>query len=346
MSNKENTSEEIDLGQLIKLIGAGINRLFTFIGNIFKWIFHLLILFLQFIQTHFWKFTIAGVVGIIFGTYLDYTAETIYRSSMVVEPNFNSVQQLYNNIEFYNDLAEEGENRSLGVALEISDSLAGTIKSVTIESFSDNTQKIRQFSEFIQELDTISRKLVDYDDYLENFNDINSKFHKVTIDASSSIVAKKTQKAILKSIENNEYFMLQKEVNDLNISLKDSLIEKQLIEIDSLQDFYKKIKYIEANKPQGSTSINLAEETSTSASEIDLLLQSKQLKEEKIRLNNLKVNTENTVNVISDFPRKGARVNEFLKSNKVIFPVIFIGLVLLFLTILSLNSYLKNYNRN
>ncbi len=344
MSNKENTSEEIDLGQLFKLIGEAFAKLFRFIVSIFKGIFHLIILFLQFIQKHFIKFAIAGVIGLGIGWYWDSVSEPVYRSSMVVEPNFNSAQQLYNNIQFYNELADKEENRALAQALVIGDSLAQTIKKITIESFSDNTQKIKQFSNFIQELDTVSRKLVDYRDYLDNFNDINSKFHKIQIEATSPTVAKKCQKAIVRSIENNEYFLLQKKVNEINISLRDSLVEKQLVEIDSLQNFYKKIKIAEANKPSGTTSINLAEKTSNSTSEIDLLLQAKLLKDEKVKLNNLRVNTENTINVISDFPRRGALVNDFFRSKKVLLPLILIGLVLFILIILSINTFLKNYN--
>ena len=102
MNTKENTSEEIDLGQLFKIIGDGLKRFFQFFGNIFKGLFHLLIVFLQFIRAHFVKFAIAAVVGVAVGWYWDYTSEDIYRSNMVVEPNFNSVQQLYNNINFYN----------------------------------------------------------------------------------------------------------------------------------------------------------------------------------------------------------------------------------------------------
>lgn len=344
-TNKENTSEEIDLGQLFKLIGDGLNKLFQFVGNVFKGIFHLIILFLQFIRDHFIKFVIAGVVGLVLGFYLDYKSPAIYRSSMVVEPNFNSVQQLYNNVDFYNELAEERENKILGQALKIDDTLAATILSIKIESFSDKTQKIRQFSEFIQELDTVSRKLVDYDDYLENFNDINAKFHRIQIEAMNAEVAKKCQNAIVRSIENNEYFQVQKKINDLNIALKDSLIEKQLTQIDSLQKFYKEIKYLEANKSASSTSINLADDTSKSVSEIDLLQESKSLKEEKILLNNEKANTENTINVISDFPRKGALINEFFKKKMITLPIIFIALVFIFLTLKSLNLFLKNYNK-
>lgn len=342
---KENTSEEIDLGELFKLIGNIFNRFIGFINNIFKNLFHVFVLFLKFIRIHFLKFTIAVFIGAMLGGYLDYKSQPVYRSSMIIEPNFNSVQQLYNNIEFYNQLAEQRENKALSEALHINEEEAQNIRQVKIESFSDQTQRIKQFSEFISELDSISQRKVDYDDYLKNFNDINAKFHKIQIDATSPEIAKKCQKAIVKSIENNEYFTLQKEINDRNIALKDSIIEKQQEEINDLQAFYKKIKIIEAQKPDANTSINLAENQPDQVSEIELLNQARKLKDEKIELNNEKANTKNTINIISEFPNKGALVNDFFNKKIVLTPIIFVTILFLTLILISLNRYLVNYDK-
>ena len=345
MNSKENTSEEVDLGQLFKIIGDGFKRFFQFIGNIFKGLFHLLIVFLQFIRAHFVKFAIAAVVGVAVGWYWDYVSEDIYRSNMVVEPNFNSVQQLYNNIEFYNDLAEEEEYESLAEALNVSLDLAKTIKEFQIESFSDQTQKIKQFSEFISELDTISQQKVDYDDYLKNFNDINSPFHRITVEASNPTVAKNSQRAIIRSIETNDYFKLQKRINDLNLSVQDSILMSQIAEVDSLQHFIKRIKVLEANKAESSTSINLGETKGEENLEIQLLNQSTRLKSEIVNLNKEKARTQNTVNIISEFPQKGVKVNDFFRKKKILLPLLLVGLVFIVLLGLSLNNFLKSYNK-
>ena len=60
-------SEEVDLGQLFKLIGNAFNKFFRFIASIFKGLFHLIILFLLFIQKHFVKFAIIGFIGLVIG---------------------------------------------------------------------------------------------------------------------------------------------------------------------------------------------------------------------------------------------------------------------------------------
>ncbi len=341
-NNNAPQSEEIDLGQLFKLIGDAFNRFFNFIGNIFKGLFNLLIALLLFIQKHFVKFAIASIVGIAAGWYWDSASPEVYRSSMVVEPNFNSAQQLYNNIKFYNELAEQEEFDALQETFPaLSAEEAQSIKKFEIESFSDQSQKIKQFSRFIESLDTISQKQVDFDEYLKNFNNINAKFHQITVETKDARVAKKLQAPIVLSIQVNDYFKLQKRINDKNIQLSDSLYQAQLTEIDTLQKFYREIKLKEASKEQASTSISMGDAEKKESAELELIKQEEQIKNSLIRLNEEKANTRSTINVISDFPNKGVEVNDFWKKKKVLLPILLVGLVLMILMLLELNGYLN-----
>ncbi len=342
---KENVSEEIDLGQLFLLIGNAFKKVFGLVGDFFKRCFHLFILFLQFLRIHFVKFVIALLVGLGVGVILDFMNPPVYRSSMIIEPNFNSAQQLYNSIQFYNQLAEQKESKVLAEALHVTQEEASFIKTITIESFSDETQRMKQFSEFISELDSISQKQVDYENYLSNFNDINAKFHKIQIEATSPEVAKKCQESIVISVEDNEYFRLQREVNDYNLSLKDSIIKNQQAELNSLLAFYKELKVIEAKKPEGSTSISFAESQAEQTLDIEILNQAKELKDEIIELNQEKANTKNTINIISEFPNRGALIDDILKKHVVLMPLLFVLILFLVLSIISLNKYLLSYEK-
>ena len=93
---KNTGSDEIDLGQLFQLIGRGFQRLFDFIASIFKGLFHILIAILLFAQKNFIILVAAVIVGAVGGYFADQYKTPEYISKMVVEPNFNSVQQLYN----------------------------------------------------------------------------------------------------------------------------------------------------------------------------------------------------------------------------------------------------------
>lgn len=343
--NPTPSSEEVDLGQLFQLIGNAFRKFFRFIGNILKGIFHTLILFLLFLQKHFIKFVVAAVVGLAIGIYLDMVKTPKFISTMVVEPNFNSVQQLYNNINFYNELAQAQDSIALAEAMEVSVGEAAKIKKFVVESYSDENQKVQLFDRFVRSLDSTTKKAIDMENYLQNFNAMDSRFHTISVTATNNTVAKKIQPSIIKSISRNEYFQLQQSISDKNISLQDSLYKKQLMEVDSLQGLYKRVMEKEAEKPLQGTSINLGENGGQENKELALINQVDKLKQNLVQLNQERANKSSILNVISAFPRRGVEVKGILHSYKFWLPLGFIGLTLFILSLLELNSYLKNYKK-
>lgn len=338
-----NSSDEIDLGQLFQLIGRGFKKFFNFIGSIFKGLFHVLILFLLFIQKNFIILMAALVIGAVGGYFLDSYLPEKYVSKMVVEPNFNSVQQLYNNIDFYNDLAEAEDSIALAASLGINHWEAASIKEIFVDSYSDENQKIKLFDDFIRELDTTTIKALDYESYLENFNAMDARFHQITIVATNSLVAKKAQPTIVGAISANDYFKLQKKISDENLALQDSIYNQQLTEIDSLQSLYKKVLVKEADKPMQGTNINLAENGESQNKELALVQEREVLKERLVGLNKEKANKSSIINVISDFPLRGVEEKGFWKSYKFKMTLFLLILVLSILFLKEMRKFLKKY---
>ena len=349
MANQTNNSannDEIDLGQLFQLIGRAFQKAFDFVGSIFKGIFHLIILFLLFLQKNFIVLVIAGLIGAAAGVVLDLYKTQKFVSKMVVEPNFNSVQQLYNNIDFYDDLAKAEDSLALANALNLETGEAASIKEIFADSYSDENQKIKLFDEFIRELDTTTVKALDYESYLENFNSLDARFHQITVIATNNTIAKKIQPALIGSISANDYFKLQKRINDENLALQDSIINSQLIEVDSLQALYKRVLVKEADKPMQGTNINLSENGISRNKELALIKERELLKEQLVELNEERANKSAILNVISDFPARAVEQKGFWNSFKFLLPIITFGMVLIILGIASLNSYLKKYQQN
>tara|TARA_R110002020_G_scaffold122487_7_gene278041 strand:- start:51935 stop:52990 length:1056 start_codon:yes stop_codon:yes gene_type:complete len=344
-TNNSSSSEEVDLGQLFQMIGNVFKRFFQFIASIFLGIFNLIILFLLFLQLHFLKFAIAAVLGLAIGVYLDMIKEPRYVSTMVVEPNFNSVQQLYNNINFYNEMAEAEDSTALAEALDIKVSEAATIKKFTVESYSDENQKVQLFDKFVRSLDTTTQKAIDMENYLKNFNSMDARFHTITVTASSNTVARKLQPSIINSISRNDYFNLQKDISDINIKLQDSLYSKQIVEIDSLQLLYKRVMLTQAENPSLGTSINLGERDGQENKELSLINKMEELKESLVELNEEKANKSSILNMISAFPRRGVEVKGVWNSYKFRIPLAFIGILLLSLSLMALNGYLETYKK-
>lgn len=345
LRNNQPPNDEVDLGQLFNAIGRLFERFFRFIGRIFTGLFGVVILFLLFLQKHFIKLVIVIVVGVILGTILDIKKEPLYISTMVIEPNFNSVQQLYNNVGFYNELAKAKDSLSLSEVLNITTKEAISIKKFSIESYSDENQKIVLFDRFVRSLDSTTKKAIDMKAYLHNFNSFDARFHTISVISSDNTVAKKIQPTIISSISNNSYFNLQKNISDNNIKLQDSLYKKQISEIDSLQALYKKVLLKEAERAIQGTNISLGETGEQNNKELSLINKMDELKLGLVELNYERGNKSSILNVISDFPRKGVRDSGILKSNKFRIPALFLIVTALVLLLLSLNKYLKNYRR-
>jgi hypothetical protein len=341
----QNNSDEIDLGQLFQMIGRGFQKFFNFIGSIFKGIFHVIMLFLLFVQKNIIVIGAAVIIGGVGGFILDRVLPEKYVSRMVVEPNFNSVQQLYNNIAFYNDLAKAQDSVALATALNITEHEAASIKEIFTDSYSDENQKIKLFDQFIRGLDTTTVKAIDYENYLRNFNSMDARFHQISVISTDNRVAKKTQPAIINSISVNEYFKLQKRINDENLELQEDIYKNQLVEIDSLQSLYRTVLVKEADKPMQGTSINMAEGGDSKGRELALIQEKDVLKERLVELNEERANKSTIINVISDFPTRGVEQKGIWSSYKFKLPILLLILVFGILALLELNRYLKSYNQ-
>ena len=79
----QSSSEEVDLDQLFHLIGNGFRKIARFFRNMLNSIFNAVILFLLFIQKHFLKFVISGIVGLAIGIYLDINKERMHAIPLI-----------------------------------------------------------------------------------------------------------------------------------------------------------------------------------------------------------------------------------------------------------------------
>lgn len=343
---KNQQADEIDLGQVFQIIGGAFSRLGDFLSGLFKGLVRILIIALLFLRKNFLLLFGSAVVGLVAGYMIDQQTPVRYSSNMVVEPNFSSSQQLYNNVAFYNELAKTGDSIALSAVLGISESEAASIQDVRIASYSDENQKLKLFDNFVRSLDTTTIKSIDYSSYLKNFNSLDARFHQITITSTNKLVAKRAQDAIIQSVSGNQYFKLQKQINDENIQLQEEIYKKQLTEIDSLLAFYQEVVLKQAENPSQGMQINFSDAQLESNRELSLLKERNEVKEMLVRLNLEKANKGSILNIISDFPSQGVREKGLLKEFKYLLPLILLGLILTGLALLELNRFLTGIERN
>ncbi|SHM86912.1 hypothetical protein [Polaribacter sp. KT 15] len=339
-----NNEEEVDLGSLFVIIGKGFSKFFNFIGNIFKGIFHFFISILIFLRSNFLKIAIAAVIGFTVGLFLEVKKENTFGSTLLVEPNFESARQLYNNVNFYNDLVKQKDTSRIQSIFQIDKKSAGSLKKFEIEPIKNKSDIINSYDDFIKSVDTTTVKSYKFEDYKNSFEELDYKLHEITVIATKNDVFDKLSNVILESVTENKYFNRIKELTNENLNRTDSLLRQNLGQVDSLRRVYMQVMVEEAKKQSNGTSIDLGGEKRTTK-ELELFETNRKLNSELRSIVENKSKKYEVINVISDFQPIGYEIKGVTKNLGFQLAIALSVLVILILLVLKLNTYLNTYKK-
>ncbi|WP_299833702.1 hypothetical protein [uncultured Tenacibaculum sp.] len=339
-------SEEVDLGSLFVIIGRGFSKLFNFIGTIFKAIFSFIITSLLFLKANITKLAIAAVIGGIVGFFIEYNTGTKYEATLYVKPNFGSARQLYNNIQFYDDLVRQKNNKDLSKVFGISPKDAESLKKFTIEPVINENDILSSFDELMQSIDTATVKSYSYRKFKETFTEVDYKIHEISVVSFKNDIFQELSNPIISSIINNDYFKTLKGNNKKSLLETDALLRKNLQQADSLHDLYKKVLLEEAKKTTNGTSISLRDKGNTSNKELQLFETSLKLNNELVEVNDDLSEKSEIINIVSNFQPIGHEVKEIEKNKAFQLSLVSVLLVILILLAIQLNTFLEEYKKN
>lgn len=339
-----NNEEEVDLGSLFVIIGKGFTKILNFIGSIFKGIFHFIITILIFLKLHIVKIGIAAILGGVLGVFLEVKKSDTYGSNLLVKPNFESTIQLYNNVNFYNDLVKQKDTLGLEKIFNLDKKTAATLKKFTIEPIKKEKDIIDSYNDFILSVDTTTVKSYPYDEFKKSFSDYDYKIHQVNIIAEKNDVFVELSNVIISSVVKNKYYSKLKELTNESLNRTDSIYRENLTQIDSLRKVYMQVMVEEAKKQTNGTSIDLGGEKRTTK-ELELFETSRKVNLDLINIANQKSKKYEVINVISNFQPVGYKIKGITKNYAFLLAALGAILAILFLLIKQLNTYLENYKK-
>ncbi|MCC1483468.1 hypothetical protein [Winogradskyella immobilis] len=341
-------NEEVDLGQLFKMIGNMFQKFFDFIAKIFKGLFHVLILILA----HFFKrlkwYALAGFVGLVIGYFLDRSSDKLYGANMFIQTNFNSGYQVYENIKNLNELATEEDVVRIAEILNIDTTYASKLKGFYIEPAIDENVRFQMFSNYKKGLDSIGREEAKYDVYVSSLSNYNFNRHKIGVASIDKNIYPMLDTTFVNAISKNEYLNEVLRVNQDNFDRQDTTLIKQEKEMDNLIKSYLEIRNKEADKkpiPGAGTNISLgdAQKNELLVNEAPLVKEKLELAAKRRSIEKDKVTQKNIISVISDFPVTGYDIQEWHQDLRFLMPAIFIGVTLLLFSLIGLNKFVKEY---
>jgi hypothetical protein len=339
-----NSEEEVDLGSLFVIIGKGFSKFFNFIGDIFKGIFHFLIVILIFLKENSLKIGIAAIIGFAVGIFLELKSSDTYSSVMLVQPNFKSVSQLYNNINYYNDLVKQKDTVGIQNTFNLDKETAASLKEFSIEPIANENDIINAYNDFVLEVDTATVSSYTFEDFKASFKDLDYKTHEINVIAEKNDVFNKLDEIIISSVVKNKYFSRVKELTNENLNRTDSLLRQNLGQVDSLRKVYMQVMIEEAKKQSNGTSIDLGGEK-RSTKELELFATKRNLNLELIDVVIDKSEKYEVVNVISNFQPKGSEIKGAENNKGVQLAILSSVLVIFILLLLKLNNFLSVYRK-
>lgn len=345
MTNTKNNSneEEVDLGSLFLIIGKGFSNLFNFIGGVFRGVFDFFIQILLFLKSNFIKIGIAILVGVIVGAYLNFSRGVVYKSEMVVQPNFKSTEQLYKNIEYYNTLTKLEDKTPLMSAFNINQDEAKSLERFSIHPIKTEKDIVASYDGIIRKVDTLAAKGYLYENFKNSFTDLDYSFHKIKVESKHKDIFAKLENAIINDINNNSYFKIQKEISIGNIKRTEQVFKNNLQKADTLQNSYIKALLLSAKQETKGTTIDMGSTNNAKPKEIELFTAIRNINNELSDINVLKGKKTQIINIISSFQKVGSKAGGVLGNKYIKFGLLGGALMTLFLLLIKLNSYLNNY---
>ena len=351
-TNKIPSNEEVDLGQLFNTIGNIFNKFFRFIGSIFSYLFMAFVWLVFFIRKRLIILLIAAAVGIIVGYMFEETSPPVYKSSISVKQNYQTGENLYGSINYYNGLLRDRDYVVLSKVLGLKSS-PKEIVGFDIEPIITDNDMLVLFDRYMSELDSLAASKIDFQDFSKNIRDYKHRYQQISIKSRTRVDFNKVFTNIVENIKSNSFFVNEQSKDLAELRASKSAVEEALIKSDSLQKTYKRVLENDIDSKRASE-IGITFEGNNekdNTREFDLYKSDIALRDRIVSIEREIKDKENIIDVISSKQDNGFvdHTKDFIGLKlpfkqfylAFVFSIVFIGLLLF-----EFLKFLEKYNPN
>lgn len=270
---------------------------------------------ISFIKRYFWILAALFVLGAGLGFIMDKYLKS-YESKILVSPNFNTVDYVYNKVELIDSRIRDNDVpflEKLGISKD------DRVTEITIKPLAD-IYALAQRDDINYDVFKTMTDNADAKNVIEDFiTSKNFERHIITV-SSKKLIPKETLEKIMLNLNAGEYYQMMRK--DIAANLEDKIVKNDslIIQIDRiLQGF---------NSPQGQGSVFLSEKAQLSEllnQKIDIIEENQQLKVHRHNLEYIVTPLDYSVNLLKKDGMRG--------KYKFTIPVVFLGLFLLFILV-------------
>ncbi|MEP1488990.1 MAG: hypothetical protein ABJK28_11230 [Algibacter sp.] len=344
-------SEEVDLGQLFKLIGSAFERLFRFIGSMFYKVFLAFVWVVFFAKKHIIKIVIAGIIGFGYGYFKQNKGEPVYKSTTVIKQNYETGENLYRAIDYYNELISEKDLITLSNILGVIPSKAASIVSLEVEPIVTENEKLIEYDLYIKELDSVIASKVTLEMYVNNSKEYQYPNQRVIIKAIEKDVFEPIIDRIVNKIAETEFFVIEQKKDLEELAGLEKIILESISASKELQEVYKDVLIAPLNNESKGvqTSIRIDNtEDKAQTKEFELYNSDVELRRELVEIRREKEDKKSILEVVSSQENQGTiddskEIFGKMVGSKVYYAIILMMLISLILLSLHFIKFLEQY---
>jgi len=315
---QQNTSEEIDLGYIFKKS-----------NDFFKRIVRSFFQILEFFKKYFIIVIVLLILGFGYGYYKDSKVVPTYTNEVLVIPNFESVDYLYDKIEVINNKISSGDTLYLQ---QVVDTNFRKLRGIKIEPIVDIYNFVSKSYRNFDVLRLFAEKQ-DFSEYIEDLSTSKYyKYHRMEISVLGNGSSEKMIADLFTFLNENEHFKEYQKVFVENNKFEIREYHNMVTQIDSL---------LKANAQMNATAnVNIT----NSADLFQLITRKKDILEEIAQLKTQEIDYNSTIKIVNaDY---NLETKSFLSlSNKVKYPLMLVFLFSMVFFILYLFKNLKRYSQ-
>ena len=307
-SNKQNSSDEIDLGQLFQIIGNGFRKIFRFILRVFLYLKKNILILIGLL-----------IIGLAIGYGLNKITAKELKTEIIVKPQLDSKNYLYdvvNEIQSNILVKDSLFFKSIGIDVIDFSGLDITIARVEEEGNAENDLQYLELLQSFEKTDAIS-DIVRAE--LQNKSSFN---HRITVYYKDITFGDEFAKKVVAYINSNKYFNSLIEIRRTNATNRIKENEVLLKQVDDIIVNYTKGLVA---KPDSAISDRIVLENKEQVNIADIFKYKTQLIQD-IESKKLELVQQNETAIIINFGKPQAVQKSFFGKNIILIPVLIIGL--------------------
>lgn len=228
--NAPHSSDEIDLGQLFKMIRRGFKAIFIAFLHVFLYL-----------KNNFVKLAILLFIGFAMGFALKFLITNQMKTELIVRPNFDSKDYLYNvvdEIEANLKVKDTSFFRELGIVVSELKNLQIKIEPIQEEKEAQESQE--NDMKYLEILQNFKEESFVRDAVKAEIQKKSNMNHRITFFYKNSLPGRSATLKMMEYIENSDYFNELKKVYNENAVLKIERNNELILQIDTLISGYSK----------------------------------------------------------------------------------------------------------